>query len=49
MVRESNSKKDCFAYKNETITNGCIALKKLYCRNENCIFYKRKGRENNEQ
>lgn len=31
--------KNCFAYQSDC-TNGCAALKELYCRNENCKFYK---------
>ena len=31
-------KKDCLFYKKDN----CIALKALYCRNENCKFYKKK-------
>lgn len=32
-------KKGCFAYANDS-DDGCKALKKLYCRNEKCKFYK---------
>lgn len=32
-------KKGCFAYVNDS-DDGCKALKKLYCRNEKCKFYK---------
>lgn len=36
-------KKDCFAYRKKTEDSGyCIALKKLYCRCEECKFYKNK-------
>jgi hypothetical protein len=44
-LRESISKKDCFAYKNENIQRGCLALKKLYCKCEKCAFYKKKEEE----
>ena len=32
-------KKNCFAYSDDS-DDGCKALKKLYCRNEVCKFYK---------
>lgn len=32
-------KKGCFAYANDS-DDGCKALKKLYCKNEVCKFYK---------
>lgn len=36
-------KKDCFAYRNKTEDSGfCVALKELYCRCEECKFYKNK-------
>lgn len=31
-------KRDCFGY--SAIKEDCSVLKKLYCRNENCKFYK---------
>jgi hypothetical protein len=31
-------KRDCFGY--SAIREDCYILKKLYCRNENCKFYK---------
>lgn len=38
-------KSDCFAYK-ETQTGGkCTALKELYCKKEQCGFYKKKETE----
>lgn len=33
-------KKDCFAYVKEI--NDCIVLTDLYCKKENCSFYKTK-------
>lgn len=36
-------KKDCFAYRKKTEDSGfCVALKELYCRCEECKFYKNK-------
>jgi len=32
-------KTDCFAYSNKT-ESGCNALKRLYCKEEKCKFYK---------
>lgn len=32
----SNIHKDCFGYGD----NGCTILKELFCKNENCKFYK---------
>ena len=32
------AKKDCFAYNNGM----CIGMKKMYCRCEECVFYKSK-------
>lgn len=34
----SKIKKDCFAY--DKVRNSCKALKELYCRFEDCNFYK---------
>lgn len=31
--------KNCFAYQSNS-QNGCAALKELYCRNEECKFFK---------
>lgn len=33
-------KKDCFGYKEKGGIPGCTALKELYCRKEECVFYK---------
>lgn len=33
-------KKDCFAYSDKTGTPACRALTDLYCRKEECKFYK---------
>lgn len=33
--------KNCFAYQSDSL-NGCAALKELYCRNEECKFFKLK-------
>lgn len=43
MQQEGNGmvKEDCFAY----IDGKCNALRFLYCRNEECGFYKKKGAE----
>ena len=35
-------KTDCFAFKSDNPYNGCHALDKLYCRREECKFYKNK-------
>ena len=35
-------KPDCFAFKSNNLYNGCNALDKLYCRREECKFYKTK-------
>ena len=35
-------KTDCFAYKPDNIHNKCNILKKLYCKFEECKFYKNK-------
>lgn len=35
-------KTDCFAYKSDNTYNGCNALNKLYCKFEECKFYKNK-------
>lgn len=32
-------RKNCFAYANDS-DDGCNALNRLYCRTENCKFYK---------
>lgn len=39
--------KDCFAY--DAKYKECNALKKLYCKDENCKFYKNKKEVNQEQ
>jgi hypothetical protein len=33
-------RKDCFAYQTKDGREDCTALKELYCRNEQCSFYK---------
>lgn len=40
-------KKDCFAYCKEK--NGCSILKRLYCKIENCKFYKTKKQFKDDQ
>lgn len=35
-------KYDCFAFKSDNPYDGCSALDKLYCRREQCKFYKNK-------
>ena len=35
-------KRDCFAYRNGKTGEKCHALDDLYCRLENCKFYKEK-------
>lgn len=40
-------KKDCFAY--NQMMNGCTALKRLYCKEENCKFYKTKKQLDDER
>lgn len=34
--------RDCFAYTERNGHRGCKSLKDLYCKNEECKFYKRK-------
>ena len=34
-------KKDCFAFNKNT--NKCMALKEVYCKKEECKYYKKKG------
>lgn len=36
MYKSNGVKEDCFAYKNKT----CSALNELYCKKEECKFYK---------
>ncbi len=49
MDRKFTAKKDCFAYKltnkNGILNEKCKALKEMYCRREECKFYKPKGTE----
>lgn len=33
-------KTDCFAYSKKRTTEDCKVLKHLFCKNENCKFYK---------
>lgn len=40
-------KKDCFAY--DAKYKDCNVLKELYCRNENCKFYKNRTEVNLKQ
>lgn len=35
-------KKDCFAYMSDNQYRGCMCLNELFCRKENCKFYKTK-------
>ena len=35
-------KRDCFAFAEKNNHQGCRALKELYCKKEECRFYKRK-------
>lgn len=35
--------KDCFAFVEKSGHQGCRALKELYCKKEECKFYKRKS------
>lgn len=37
---EHEVKSDCFGYRNTLKGEGCIALNKLYCKHEECKFYK---------
>lgn len=37
------TKKDCFAYREKQEYEGCCILNKLYCKKENCKFYKNKN------
>ena len=41
--------KDCFAYIERKGHEGCKALKDLYCKNEECRFYKRKSKVDLEE
>lgn len=42
-------KTDCFAFKSNNTYNGCNALDKLYCRLEDCKFYKNKEKFESEK
>ena len=42
-------KKVCFAYVEKKGHQGCRALKELYCKKEECRFYKRKCEVNLEE
>lgn len=35
-------RKDCFAFSSDNVYNGCNILNKLYCKFEDCKFYKDK-------
>ncbi len=37
---ENKTKVSCFAYSNKNGCESCKALKELYCKNEDCKFYK---------
>lgn len=37
---EKEAKISCFAYRNRAGHEGCIALTDLYCKKEECRFYK---------
>ena len=39
--KKYEAKKDCFAYTTNKGTPMCKALKELYCKKENCKFYKK--------
>lgn len=41
--------KDCFAYKNAGRNPHCIALKELYCKKEECNWYKPKAKEQHQR
>lgn len=41
--------KDCFAYVVKNGHAGCKALNELYCKNEKCNFYKKRGQVNMNQ
>ncbi len=41
--------KDCFAYKNAGRHPHCIALKELYCKKEECNWYKSKAKEQHQR
>ena len=46
----SNIKKDCKFYKNDSYFRGCIALKEQICRKQKCIFYKKEeGKKNGKR
>ncbi len=38
-------KKDCFAYREKNGREYCSALRYLFCRGEECNWYKKKGEE----
>ena len=40
-------KKDCFAYRNNGVSEYCNAIKGLYCRDGKCVFYKPKEKRCN--
>lgn len=39
-IKLGEPKKDCFAYNDKAAVPGCNALTDLYCRKEECKFYK---------
>lgn len=39
-IKLGEPKKDCFAYNDKTAVPTCKALTDLYCRKEECKFYK---------
>lgn len=39
-MMEIGAKRDCFAY--DSYTHGCRALRKMYCKEEICKYYKTK-------
>ena len=41
-------KKDCFGFILEDRYNGCFCLNELYCKKENCRFYKEKKQAKKE-
>ncbi|MDE7313567.1 MAG: hypothetical protein K2N87_18420 [Eubacterium sp.] len=40
---EIEIRKDCFGYQEKGGFPSCTALKELYCKKEECVFYKHKS------
>lgn len=45
---EREAKTDCFAYRKKGEAEACSALNALYCKHEDCKFYKKRKAKENE-